>query len=261
MILAVDIGNSNIVLGCFEGEKILFIERLSTAPEKTALEYTVMIKNILELNGLSKHSFDGGIISSVVPSVTHTLRDAMVRLTGKPVMVVGPGIRTGLKILLDNPAQLGSDRVADAVAAIHDYPCPLIIVDMGTATTISAIDRDKNFLGGMIIPGLRVSLDSLTMRTSQLPKISLDPPKRVIGSNTIDCMRSGVIYSTAASIDGSIERIEEELGEKCTVVSTGGMAKTIIPYCKRNIIIDDKLLLKGLMIIYNKNNARSSHLS
>lgn len=253
MILAVDIGNSNIVLGCFENDQILFIERLSTNQNSTELEYTILIKNILELNNLSHCSFEGCIISSVVPSVTHTVQAAMTRLTGKPIMVVGPGIRTGLKIKLDNPAQLGSDRVADAVAAIHEYPCPLIIIDMGTATTISAIDGNKNFLGGMIIPGLRVSLDSLTTRTSQLPKISLDPPKRVIASNTIDCMRSGIIYSNASSIDGVVEKIEEEIGEQCTVISTGGLAKVIIPYCKRKIIIDDQLLLKGLMIIYNKN--------
>lgn len=253
MILAVDIGNSNIVLGCFENDQILFIERLSTNQNSTELEYTILIKNILELNNLSHCSFEGCIISSVVPSVTHTVQAAMTRLTGKPIMVVGPGIRTGLKIKLDNPAQLGSDRVADAVAAIHEYPCPLIIIDMGTATTISAIDGNKNFLGGMIIPGLRVSLDSLTTRTSQLPKISLDPPKCVIGSNTIDCMRSGIIYSNASSIDGVVEKIEEEIGEQCTVISTGGLAKVIIPYCKRKIIIDDQLLLKGLMIIYNKN--------
>ncbi len=253
MVLAVDIGNSNIVLGCFEGNEILFIERLSTNQYYTALEYTVMIKNILELNDLKDRDFEGGIISSVVPSVTHTVQQAMLRLTGRPVMVVGPGLKNGLKIRLDNPAQLGSDRVADAVAAVNDYPCPLIIIDMGTATTISVIDGDKNFLGGMIIPGLRVSLDSLTMRTSQLPKISLDPPKKVIGSNTIDCMKSGIIYSTASSIDGVIERIEEELGEECTVISTGGLARAIIPYCRHEIVIDDQLLLKGLMIIYNRN--------
>lgn len=253
MVLAVDIGNSNIVLGCFEDNEILFIERLSTNQYYTSLEYTIMIKNILELNELSDQTFDGGIISSVVPSVTHTVQQAMLRLTGKPVMVVGPGVKNGLKIKLDNPAQLGSDRVADAVAAVNNYPCPLIIIDMGTATTISVVDQDKNFLGGMIIPGLRVSLDSLTMRTSQLPKISLDPPKKVIGSNTIDCMKSGIIYSTASSIDGVIERIQEELGETCTVISTGGLARAIIPYCRHNIIIDDQLLLKGLMIIYNKN--------
>lgn len=253
MILAVDIGNSNIVLGCFEGERIHFIERLSTNQDSTSLEYTVLIKNILELNQLSNLSFQGGIISSVVPSVTQTVKDAMIRLTDAPVMVVGPGIRTGLKIMLDNPAQLGSDRVADAIAAIHEYPCPLIIIDMGTATTISVIDRDKNFLGGMIIPGLKVSLESLSMRTSQLPKISLDPPKKVVGSNTVDCMRSGILYGTAAGLDGSIERIEEELGEPCTVISTGGMAKTVVPFCRHKIIIDDLLLLKGLMLIYNKN--------
>lgn len=253
MVLAVDIGNSNIVLGVFEGDKIQFIERLSTNQNRTSLEYTVLIKNILELNNLSHTSFEGGIISSVVPSLTHTVKEAMIRLTGKPVMVVGPGVKTGLKIMLDNPAQLGSDRVADAVGAINEYPCPLIIIDMGTATTISVIDRDRNFLGGMIIPGLRVSLDSLTLRTSQLPKISLDPPKKVIGSNTVDCMKSGIIYSTAASLDGAVSKLEEELGEKCTVVSTGGLSSRIIPFCKREIIIDDKLLLKGLVIIYNKN--------
>ncbi|MDE6149771.1 MAG: type III pantothenate kinase [Ruminococcus sp.] len=253
MVLAVDIGNSNIVLGCFEDEKILFTERLSTNLQATTLEYTIMIKNILELNGFNDCSFQGGIISSVVPSVTLAVKAAMERLTDHRVMVVGPGIKTGLKILLDNPAQLGSDRVADAVAAINDYPAPIIIVDMGTATTISVIDRDKNFLGGMILPGLRASLDSLTNRTSQLPNISLVPPKKIIGSNTIDCMKSGVINGTASSIDGIIDRIEDELGEKCTVISTGGVSQTIIPFCKKDIILDDQLLLKGLMIIYNKN--------
>lgn len=253
MILAVDIGNSNIVLGCFEGEEILFIERLSTNLQATTLEYTIMIKNILELNGFNDFSFQGGIISSVVPSVTLAVKAAMERLTDHRVMVVGPGIKTGLKILLDNPAQLGSDRVADAVAAINNYQAPIIIVDMGTATTISVIDHDKNFLGGMILPGLRASLDSLTNRTSQLPNISLVPPKKIIGSNTIDCMKSGIINGTASSIDGIIDRIEAELGEQCTVISTGGVSQTIIPFCKKEIILDDQLLLKGLMIIYNKN--------
>ena len=155
--------------------------------------------------------------------------------------------------MLDNPAQLGSDRVADAVAGINLYPVPLIIIDMGTATTVSVIDRDKNYLGGMIIPGLRVSLDSLTQRTSQLPKIGLEAPKKVIGANTVECMKSGIIYYSAAGIDGVTQRIEETLGEECTVVSTGGLANKIIPHCKRDIIIDEQLLLKGLMIIYKKN--------
>ena len=214
-----------------------------------------MLKNILEIHGIGHTDFQGGIISSVVPSVTLTVKDAMERLTKKKIMVVGPGIKTGLKIALDNPAQLGSDRVADAVATINLYPVPAIMIDMGTATTISVIERDKNFIGGMIIPGLRTSLDSLSGKASQLPFISLVPPKKIIGTNTIDCMKSGIIHSNAASLDGVIERIENELGEKCTVISTGGIAKIIVPYCKREIIIDDELLLKGLMIIYNKNKA------
>lgn len=253
MILAVDIGNSNIVIGCFDDDRVLFIERLSTNQQCTALEYVISVKNILELNGMNERSIDGSIVSSVVPSVTETVKSALERLTHKRVMTVGPGIKTGLKIMLDNPVQLGSDRVADAVAAVNVYEAPLIIIDMGTATTVSVIDRDKNYLGGMIIPGLRVSLDSLTMRTSQLPKIGIEPPKKVIGANTVDCMKSGIIYYSAAGIDGVIERIEESLGEKCTVVSTGGLADKIIPYCRRDIIIDEQLLLKGLMIIYNKN--------
>lgn len=253
MVLAIDIGNSNIVLGCFEEEKILFTERLSTNQQYTALEYIVTIKSVLELNGVESKRIEGCIISSVVPTVTLTVRAAMERLTNAAIMTVGPGIKTGLKIKLDNPAQLGSDRVADAVAGINLYPVPLIIIDMGTATTVSVIDSDKNYLGGMIIPGLRVSLESLTMRTSQLPKIGLEPPKKVIGPNTVECMKSGIIYYSAAGIDGVTERIEKELGEKCTIISTGGLANKIIPHCRRDIIIDEDLLLKGLMIIYNKN--------
>ena len=253
MILAVDIGNSNIVLGCFDENEILFEDRLSTDREATVLEYAVIIKTSLEMHKLEYEQITGAIISSVVPSVTEDVQQAVFRLTGQQAMVVGPGVKTGLNILLDDPKQLGSDRVADAVGAIGEYPCPLIIVDMGTATTISVIDRNKNFLGGMIIPGLQVSLDSLANRTSQLPHVSLDEPKKVIGTNTVDCMKSGIIYSTAGSIDGAIDRIEQELGESCTVVSTGGHARKIIPHCHHEILIDPYLLLKGLMAIYEKN--------
>ena len=253
MILAVDIGNSNIVLGCFDENEILFEDRLSTDRDSTVLEYAVIIKTSLEMHHLEYEQITGAIISSVVPSVTENVQQAIFRLIGQQAMVVSPGMKTGLNILLDDPKQLGSDRVADAVGAIGEYPCPLIIVDMGTATTISVIDGQKNFMGGMIIPGLQVSLDSLANRTSQLPHISLEAPKKVIGTNTVDCMRSGIIYSTAGSIDGAIERIEEELGETCTVVSTGGHARKIIPYCHHEILIDPHLLLKGLMTIYKKN--------
>lgn len=254
MVLAVDIGNSNVVIGCFEGEDIRLLERMSTNRNSTALEYAVLIKTVLELNGLDKIAFEGGIISSVVPAVTNMVKAAIEKLTGKPPLVVGPGLKTGLKILIDNPAQLGSDRVADAVAAVSEYPCPLITIDMGTATTISVIDKNQNFIGGVIMPGLRISAESLSSRTSQLPQISLDPPKKAIGRNTIDCMRSGIVLGCAATIDGIIEKIEQELGYPCTVVSTGGHANIVIPYCKRQIIVDEKLLLKGLMILYRKNS-------
>ena len=253
MILAVDIGNSNIVLGCFDENEILFEDRLSTDRDSTVLEYAVIIKTSLEMHHLEYEQITGAIISSVVPSVTENVQQAIFRLIGQQAMVVSPGMKTGLNILLDDPKQLGSDRVADAVGAIGEYPCPLIIVDMGTATTIAVIDGQKNVMGGMIIPGLQVSLDSLANRTSQLPHISLEAPKKVIGTNTVDCMKSGIIYSTAGSIDGAIERIEEELGETCTVVSTGGHARKIIPYCHHEILIDPHLLLKGLMTIYKKN--------
>lgn len=253
MVLAVDIGNSNVVVGCFEGEEILFVERLSTNRNSTALEYAVLIKTVLELNGCANAGFEGGILSSVVPSVTNLVKQAIEKLTGKKPLIVGPGLKTGLKIRLDNAARLGSDRVADAVAATEYYPCPLITVDMGTATTISVVDRDRNFIGGLIMPGLRISMDALSARTSQLPQISLDPPKSAIGRNTVDCMRSGLILGTASTIDGIIDRIEAELGYSCTVVSTGGLAHIVTPHCRHRILCDDQLLLKGLMLLYRKN--------
>ena len=253
MILAIDIGNTNIVIGCCENDKILFIERLSTNQTATVLEYAVSLKNVLELNNIESNQIDGSIISSVVPSVTGVVDEAIKKIINKKSLIVEPGIKTGLSIVIDNPAQLGSDLVVDAVAGLANYSLPLAIIDMGTATTVTVVDSSRNCIGGLIMPGLRVSLDSLIGRTSQLPKIGLEHPKNVTGRNTIDCMKSGIIYGTAGNIDGVIDRIEEELGEKVTAVATGGLAELIIPYCKRNIILDNELLLKGLMIIYNKN--------
>lgn len=253
MVLAIDIGNTNIVVGGFEKDEICFIERISTNKHSTALEYTVLLKTVLELNGLKDTPLDGGIISSVVPSVTNFVRDAVYKITGKPVMVLGPGLKTGLKIQIDNPAQAGADLVAGAVAAVNSYSCPIIVIDLGTATTVTVIDDKQTFIGGLIIPGVRASLEALTSSTSQLPNISLDNPKSVIGTNTVDCMKGGIVYSTASSIDGIVSRIEAELNQKCTVVSTGGLSSSIVPYCNHEIIIDDELLLKGLMLIYNKN--------
>ena len=255
MILAIDVGNTNIVLGCIrmEDEKILFTERLSTDQRKTALEYAISFRNVLHIYHLSSKDVTGIIIASVVPPITSLIDEALFKLTRKHAMVVSPGIRTGLNILMDNPAQVGADLIVGAVAGIAEYPCPLILVDMGTATTITVIDKNKNYIGGMILPGLRVSLDSLTSNTSKLPRIGLDPPKRLIGKNTIDCMKSGILYGNASTIDGMVDRIEKELGQKTTVVATGGLAGTVAPLCTHDIIHDDNLLLKGLLILYNKN--------
>lgn len=254
MILAVDIGNTNIVFGCIDGEQILFRERISTVQSATELEYATIILAAFQMNSIDKDCIDGAIISSVVPTVTSTAKKAIEKLTGVSAMVVGPGIKTGLSIMIDNPAALGSDLVVGAVAAINEYPVPQIIIDLGTATTFSVIDSKRNFTGGIIMTGMAVSSDALTKRTAQLPKIAFETPKKVVGTNTVDSMKSGIMFGTAGSIDGIIDRIEQEIGEKCTVIATGGLAGTVIPLCKRKITLDDDLLLKGLLIIYNKNN-------
>lgn len=253
MILAVDIGNTNIVVGIIRGGKPDFVERISTDSSKTDLEYAVTLKTILDLHSYHPRKLTGSIISSVVPPVTTTVKSAIEKLTGQVPLVVGPGVKTGLNIKIENPAQLGSDLVVDAVAALDEYPAPLLIIDMGTATTISAIDRKGTYLGGVIIPGAAVALESLSNRASQLPHISFEAPKKPIGTNTVECMKSGTILGTACMMDGMIERMEEELGEPATVVATGGLARFIIPHCRREIIYDDYLLLKGLGIIYKKN--------
>ena len=231
MILAIDVGNSNIVVGWIE-ENIRFI---------------------MEIYHIQEGDLEGGIISSVVPQVTEVLKRAVEKLIKAPVKIVGPGLKTGLNILIDNPAQLGGDLLVDSVAAMAEHEAPLIVIDMGTATTVCVINEKKQYLGGMILPGVRTSLDSLVSNTSLLQQIGLEPPSKVIGSNTIEGMKSGILYGNAAAMDGLIERIEEELGKTCTIVATGGLAKFVIPFCKREIVIDDDLLLKGLKIIYDKN--------
>ena len=253
MILAVDIGNTNVVLGCIEGEKILFLERMATDRGATEMEYLVRIRAVLKFRELDPKEMEGAIICSVVPIVTMNVRPAVEQLTGKKAVVVGPGIKTGLRINIDNPGALGADRVADAVAAINHYPVPLITIDMGTATTVGVVDETKTFIGGMIVPGVMVSLNALAGGTAQLTHISLDPPKHAIGRNTVECMQNGIIYHNAAGVDGMIDRIEQQLGKKCTVVMTGGLSAVIAPHCRHEMIVDPELLLKGLMILYRKN--------
>lgn len=258
MLLAIDIGNTNLVIGCFRDDKILFKARIATDRTRTSDQYGVEIKNMLEAYGVDRSDIKDCIISSVVPPVFNSVRTGVVKIIGKQPMVVGPGLKTGLNIHVDVPSQVGSDRIVIAVAALAEYKAPLLLLDLGTATTIEAVEPENVYMGGVIIPGVRVSLDALTSRAAQLPGISLDQPKKVIGKNTVDCMRSGMMYGTAAMIDGLIERMEEELGHRCTLIATGGLAQFITPLCKREIILEKDLLLKGLNIIYQKNKGNTA---
>ena len=256
MIIAIDIGNTNIVLGCLDPDtgELFFTSRLASDRVKTSDEYASLMRNMFILNQVERHNIEGSIISSVVPALTVTMKDAIRQLCGRESLVVGAGLKTGLNIVMDNPAQLGSDLVTDAVAAA-EYPKPLLIFDLGTATTLSVVDKRGSYIGGMIMPGISLSLEALSSRTSQLPHISLEGPKRLIGTNTVDCMKSGIVYGSAAMLDGMIARVTRELGEKPTVVATGGLAPHITKYCESEIICDNTLILKGLRILYNKNKA------
>ena len=253
MILTVDIGNSNIVLGGVDEEQILFEARLRTDPTKTSDEYCIDLKMILEVYGVKASDVEGSIIASVVPQVLNSMQTALKKLTGKTALVVGPGLKTGLHIKVENPSQTGADLVVGCVAALREHKAPLIVIDMGTATTIVVLDKDGAFIGGSISPGVKISLDALTDRTALLPGLQLDQPKKAIGRNTIDCMRSGIMLGNACMLDGMVERMEEELGYKTTVVATGGIAKFVLPLCKREMIYDKDLLVKGLAILYREN--------
>ena len=253
MILTVDIGNSNIVLGGVEEEQILFEARLRTDPTKTSDEYCIDLKMILEVYGVKASDVEGSIIASVVPQVLNSMQTALKKLTGKTALVVGPGLKTGLNIKVENPSQTGADLVVGCVAALREHKAPLIVIDMGTATSIVVLDKDRAFIGGSISPGVKISMDALTDRTALLPGLQLDQPKKAIGRNTIDCMRSGIMLGNACMLDGMVERMEAELGYQTTVVATGGIAKFVLPLCKREMIYDKDLLVKGLAILYREN--------
>lgn len=256
MILTVDIGNSNIVIGGVNGDTIVFEARLRTDATKTSDEYCVDLKSLLDIYGISVGQMEGAIIGSVVPQVLNSFRTAIKKLTGHDSLVVGPGLKTGLNILLENPGQMGADLVLADVAALREHKPPLIVIDMGTATTISVLDQNGAHIGGCICPGVRISLDALTERTALLPGLQLDKPKRVIGRNTVDAMRSGIMQGTACMIDGMVARMEEELGCKTTVIATGGIAKFVLPLCRTPIIYDKDLIIKGLAALYRDNKRK-----
>lgn len=254
MLLAIDIGNTNITLGAYNESFLSFTARLSTDTAKTSDQYAIEIKDILSLHGLDYKMIEDCIISSVVPSVGKTVGKAVARLCGIVPLMLGPGVKTGLNIKIDNPAQLGADLAAGAVGALESYTMPCVIIDMGTASTISVLDRNGTFIGGVIAAGVRLTLKALAENTAQLPSISIEAPNSVIGTNTTECMQSGLVFGAAAMIDGLLDKIEAELGEAPTVVATGGLSSEIITHCRRNIIYNENLLLDGLRAIYEKNN-------
>lgn len=253
MILAIDIGNTNIVIGKYRGESLSYVARMMTDAHKSESEYAVNIKSILSLDKDNDEAIEGAIISSVVPPLTKTIQNAINMLYGVEALVVGPGVKTGINLQVDNPAQVGADLICACVGAYNKYPSPVLIIDMGTASKIMVVDSNGTFMGVSIAPGVELSLKALSGGTAQLPQISLEAPSRVIAKNTVECMKSGVIFGNASMIDGMIARIEKELGFSLTLVATGGYSPAVIPHCKNTITLDDNLLLDGLYIIYNKN--------
>ena len=253
MLLTIEIGNTNMNIGLFEGEMLTMSARLATERQKTDDQFAVEFLNIFKIYNIDFNKISGAVISSVVPEITIHVKNAVEKLIGTNVIVLSPGVKTGLNILIDNPAQLGADLAAGAVGAVSEYPLPAFVIDLGTATKIYAIDENKGFRGCMIAPGVAISLQALTNTSSLLPAISLEPPKKACGTNTIESMQSGIVLGTASMIDGLLDRFAEELGEPKTIIATGGLSHFISPVCKREIIYDGDLVLKGLKAIYNKN--------
>ncbi len=253
MLLCFDIGNTNITIGGYSNEELIFTARLATDSRRTSDQYAIEIRDIIHIYNIERNEVTDAAICSVVPTVGSAISKAINQLFGFEPMILGPGVKTGLNIKIDNPAQLGADLAAGAVGALSKYPYPAIIIDLGTATTISVIGKNGEFMGGAIAAGIKLTLEALSSKTAQLPMVGLEAPGKVIGSNTVDCMKSGLIIGAASMIDGMITKIERELGCKTTVVATGGLAPTVIGFCDHEIKLDDNLLLDGLKVIYNKN--------
>lgn len=253
MILALDIGNTNITMGGFFDDEIKFVARIATNASLTSDEYAEKFLNILLLYGVARNDISGAIISSVVPPLNTVMKRALKFSFGIEPIIVGPGIKTGINIHCDNPSSVGSDLICACVAAHYCYGSPSIVIDMGTATKIMSVNKNGAFIGVSIVPGVLMGMKSLSSGTAQLPQVDLEEPPSVIGKNTVDCMRSGVVFGNACLIDGMIERFNDELCDTPKVLATGGLAPKIIKHCKHDITIDNDLVLKGLNILYNKN--------
>ena len=256
MILALNIENTDITLGCIDGSRILFTSRMAADRKKSIEEYAIGIRSILEMHKVTPNLVEASIISSVVPALINTVRDGLRMLLGHDPIIVGPGVKTGLNIRTENPAALGCDLVVNAVGAIAAYKTPLIVVDLNSATTFLHVDEAKRLTGSVIAPGVAISMSALAQSCDQLPRITIEAPDHILGRNTIDSMKAGVILGTASMIDGVIDRIEAESGNNCTLIASGRYADEIIPHCSHEIILDSVLQFKGMSTIYDKNALR-----
>ncbi|MBQ9773752.1 MAG: type III pantothenate kinase [Clostridia bacterium] len=258
MILAIDCGNTHITLGCVDAcNTASHVFRIPTDQKQTEFGYAATIRQILSLEGVELASLAGVAVSCVVPPVTDTLVRAAKLLTGKEPLVVGAGVKTGLHICINDPGTLAADMVVSAVAVKELYPLPALIVDMGSATTVTVVDERARFIGGAILPGVKLSLEALAQSTALLPHIEIQAPRAPIGANTVDCMKSGIVYGAAGAVDGLIDRFEAQLkAPVASIVATGGLCKSVIPHCTHTATIDEELLLKGLRIIWDRNRAK-----
>ena len=255
MLLVIDAGNTNITIGVYKSDELLFVSRLATDRTITEDQFAINVNSILKINNIETDEFKGAVISSVVPELTRSIKKGVEMVTGKSPLVLGPGVKAGLNIKLDNPAELGADLCATAVGALSQYELPCIIVDLGTATKITILGENGDFLGGAIAPGLLISLDALANGASMLSSIALKSPKASIGTNTPECIRSGMVYGTADMVDGTIDRMSKEVSVPVkTIVATGGLSPVVIKHCSHNIIVNRNLLMEGLKVIFEKNN-------
>ena len=256
MIITASLGNSQIRLGIIDGDDIVLRENISTRPFRTEIEYALLLQDVLKIRGIDPADIDGAVISSVVPQLTHVFREGMKLAAGVPPLVAGPGVKNGLKIGLDDPKSMGVDLAVNAVGALCVYEPPLILIDMGASTTISCLNGDGVFIGGMILPGMLRSLDALVSGAQTLPQINMDPPERLIGTNTVDCMKSGVIYGQAAMLDALTERLREDMKAQARAIACGESARLVLPHCRTRITYDNDLAVRGMKRIWEMNRPK-----
>jgi type III pantothenate kinase len=253
MLLVIDVGNTQTVMGLFDGDELVDQWRLSTVRDRTADEYSLFLAGLLRQDGYRIEEVKGAALSSVVPTAKEAMTALAQDLVAGELVVVGPGVKTGMAIRIDNPHEVGADRVVNSVAAIAKYGVPVVSVDFGTSTNFDVVDDEACYVGGVIAPGLEVSEDALIAATAALRRVETKEPRSAVGKNTVEAMQSGLLYGHAGMVDGILDRIRTELGGDPPVVATGGLASTIVPHCRSVEIVDDRLTLDGLRMIYEMN--------